>query len=92
MRRNYRKLAYGRNGNSLPKVSRSLSKDRYQQIKRYLHISSPLTTPLAKKGRWTKLEPLSPHIQQRYQELYLPGTLGYGHGGMLLISLGFVSN
>ena len=38
---------------------------------RYPHISSPLMIPLA-KDRWKMLEPLSSHIQQRYQELCLP--------------------
>jgi len=53
----------------LPKVS--LSEDRYQQIK---HIFLPLTIPLAKKDWWKKLESPSSHLQQRCQELYLPGT------------------
>ena len=50
------------------------------QIKRYLHISIPLTTAsgqaikLARKDWWQKLEPLSSHLQCRSQELYLPST------------------
>jgi len=57
---------------NMPKCSLPLR--RYEQIKRYLHISMP-PPPNAGKPKWTdKLEPLSSHLRRRSRELYLPST------------------
>jgi len=57
---------------NMPKGSLPLR--RYEQIKRYLHISMP-PPPNAGKPKWTdKLEPLSSHLRRRSRELYLPST------------------
>jgi hypothetical protein len=54
---------------NMPKGSLPLR--RYEQIKRYLHISMP-PPPNAGKSNWTdKLEPLSSHLCRRSRELYL---------------------
>ena len=52
----------------------ALSFNRYTQIKRYLHVSAPTTTPLPRKDWWGKLEPLSSNLRKRSQVLYCPST------------------
>jgi len=70
--RSFSSTQYG----ALPKGS--LSRIRYQQIKRYLHISplpaSNSNESQSKSNWWHKLEPLSSHLRRRSQELYLPST------------------
>jgi hypothetical protein len=53
----------------------SLSRRRFTQIKRYLHVSDPDLTGALTDAEWyKKLEPLSSSICTRSQELAVPGT------------------
>jgi len=47
---------------------------RFQQIKRYLHISEPQDTPISPKTWWKKLEPLNCNIRTRAKECFLPSA------------------
>jgi hypothetical protein len=60
-----------RRGTILPKGT--ISRDRYDQIKRYLHISDPDLKP-DRKHWWRKLEPLSSHLRTCFQTFYSPGS------------------
>lgn len=52
-------------------ISRYMSLLRYQQIKRYIHVSPPLVeTP----NYFDKLEPLLSHIRDMSKTFYTPGT------------------
>ena len=60
---------------SIVSARRSMSFNRYCQIKRFIHISMPDdTVSLCRGSWWKKLEPLSSHLRQQSQLLGLPGT------------------
>ena len=50
-----------------------MSLTRYQQLKRYLHVSDPGIS-LETRDWYLKLEPLASTLQQRFQQYYLPST------------------
>jgi len=51
-----------------------MTKNRFQQLKRYFRISEPLHHPPV-RGHWfDKLEPLSSDLQHRYQQYCTPAT------------------
>jgi len=60
-----------RRGTILPKCT--ISHDRYDQIKRYLHISDPDLNP-DRKHWCRRLEPLSSHLLTCFQTFYSPGS------------------
>ena len=50
-----------------------MSLNRYEQLKRYFHVSDPRVT-LDVKDWYQKVEPLASTLQQRFQQYYLPST------------------
>jgi len=46
---------------------------RYQQIRRYFHVSDP-TLQLDQKDWYKKLSPLADRLKESFQKYYLPGT------------------
>jgi hypothetical protein len=52
-------------------ISRQMSLKRFEQIKRYLHISSPAATI---KNYFDKLEPLLSHIRDVSKKFYVPSS------------------
>lgn len=47
---------------------------RYEQLKRYFHVSDP-TLPRPNDHQWyTKLEPLSSELRESFQQYFIPGT------------------
>ena len=50
-----------------------MSCNRYQQIKRYLHVSPPDET-YDRANWWRKMEPLASHLRECFQEHYLPAS------------------
>ena len=55
----------------IPKSCMSLN--RYEQLKRYFHISDPRIS-LEKKDWYKKVDPLASILQERYRSFYLPST------------------
>lgn len=47
--------------------------NRYEQLKRYFHVSDPQVT-LDVKDWYQKVEPLASTLQQQFQQYYLPST------------------
>ena len=54
-------------------TSQHMSLVRFEQIRRFFHISDP-RFPISTEHWWKKLEPAHSHIQQISQELYRPAT------------------
>jgi len=54
-------------------IMRYMSCNRYQQIKRYFHISPPEDT-YKREDWWRKMEPLASHLRQRFQQHFLPSS------------------
>lgn len=52
-------------------ISRTISNNRFFQIKRYLYVSSPGDVA----NWWEKLEPLNSKIRENCMKYYLPSTL-----------------
>ena len=50
-----------------------MSCNRYQQIKRYFHLSPPDET-YQRADWWRKMEPLASHLRSLFHKLYLPGS------------------
>jgi len=50
-----------------------MSCNRYQQIKRYFHLSPPDGT-YPRAEWWRKMEPLASHLRRLFEEYYLPGS------------------
>ena len=51
----------------------AMSLNRFQQIKRYLHVSPPVP-PGEKRQWWQKMEPMSSIAQKRFRECYVPSS------------------
>ena len=64
-----RQFAHLRHCRFLPKGS--ISQNRYDQTKRYFHISDP-TVQYHRKDWWKKVEPLSSHLRSRPQQYFQP--------------------
>ena len=67
---------YWRNDGVFPQhnIARFMGHVRFEQLKRYFHLSPPTPTPLP-RTRWTeKLEPLSSNLQAKFQQLCRPAT------------------
>jgi len=54
-------------------ISKAMSNNRFFQIKRYLHISSPDLDTSGSKW-WHKLEPINSKMQEACQKYYLPSS------------------
>ena len=54
-------------------IMESMSCNRYQQIKRYLHISPPDDT-YKREDWWRKMEPMASHLRQRFQQHFHPSS------------------
>ena len=54
-------------------IMNAMSLMRFEQIKRYLHVSPP-PTPLQEIGWSDKLQPMASILSKQFQELYLPTT------------------
>ena len=50
-----------------------MSLNRFQQLKRYLHVSD-LRVELDVKHWYQKVEPLASILREQFQQYYLPGT------------------
>jgi hypothetical protein len=53
---------------------RYMTLKRFEQIKRYLHISNPKTKAKNNKEWWYKLEPLASSLQESFKRHYTPGS------------------
>jgi hypothetical protein len=49
-----------------------MGQTRFEEIKRWFHLSPPQT--LARRRFFDKLEPLSSHLQERFQQFVIPAT------------------
>lgn len=68
------KLFWRRINGVLPEPMMRMSYTRFQQLKRYLHISEPSESPFQRKHWWKKLEPLNSSLRNRAKECFLPST------------------
>lgn len=68
------KLFWWRINGILPEPMIQMSYTRFQQLKRYFHISEPSESPIKRKEWWKKLESLNSSIRDRAKECFLPST------------------
>ena len=68
------KLFWRRINGILPEPMMQMSYTRFQQLKRYFHISEPSELPIQRKEWWKKLEPLNSSLRDLAKECYLPAT------------------
>ena len=59
----------------LQPVTEFISRDRFQQIARYIKISDPTQEDDLDSSEWfTKIEPVASHFRKTAQEIYIPGS------------------
>jgi len=68
------KLSWRRINGTLSEPMMQMSYTRFQQLKRYFHISEPSKSPIPRKEWWKKLEPLNSSIQDQAKKCFLSST------------------
>ena len=68
------KLFWWRINGNLTEPMMHMSYTRFQQLKRYFHISEPSESPFEQKEWWKKLEPLNSSIRDQAKKCFLPST------------------